>query len=150
MRNISNLERFLLAHPVMYSAFKPKAEIYSVKDYRTKTRNIVAVSVIAQKVIQPVHNAFFGNKPSFDFDDLQSYPRGSMPAKGTNTNLQGHSFGEGGMTRLLNRVCRTKEGEVGIYFMSDNLFVFTRVDSRVIWMSLDVSKMEGSHTPRDI
>jgi hypothetical protein len=126
LSNVNNLDKFLPEHPVMFSAFKPKAEIYAVKDYRTKTRNIVALSVIAQKVIQPVHNAYFGNKPAFDFDDFKSYPRGQMPAVGTNINLQGHNYADGNMSRLLNRVCRSKEGDVGIHFMSDNLFVFGR------------------------
>lgn len=34
--------------------------------------------------------------------------------------------------------------------MSDNLFVFNKIDGKIQWGSFDVSKMEGSHDVRDI
>lgn len=79
--------RFLTNHPLMLATLKPKAEVYKVSDYRTKTRNIVAVPVTAQKLIQPVSNAFFKNKRPFSFNDFRAYDRGSMPSPGTNINL---------------------------------------------------------------
>lgn len=68
--------RALENHPVLLALIKPKAEIYLKADLRKKTRNIIATSVVAQKLIQPVHNAFFHNKTPFKFDDFKGYPRG--------------------------------------------------------------------------
>lgn len=63
----------------MLGVLKPKAEVYDNIDYRRKTRNIAAIPAPAAKVSQLFHNAFYGNKPNFDWDDFKSYPRGTGP-----------------------------------------------------------------------
>jgi len=115
----------------MLATLKPKAEVYDASEYRSKTRNIAAIPVTAQKLIQPVSNAFFKNKKPFNFSDFQAYDRGEMPPIGTNINLQGMSFADGAASHVAQTLNSLEDGQHGIFFMSDNLFVFNKIDGRV-------------------
>jgi len=65
-------------------------------------------------------------------------------------NLQGMSFAHNACEKIIKTLLNLKEGDHGIYFMSDNLFVFNRIGGKVQWGSFDVSKMEGSHDTKDL
>jgi len=43
----NGFQLFLENHPAMLALIKPKAEIYPKSELRTKTRNIIATSVVA-------------------------------------------------------------------------------------------------------
>lgn len=60
------------------------------------------------------------------------------------------SFANGGASKIVASLLNMKDGNHGIYFMSDNLFVFNKLNGVVKWGSFDVSKMEGSHDERDL
>lgn len=81
-------------HTAMLGTLKPKAEVYENVERMAKTRNIAAIPAPCAKVAQLMHNAFYGNKPNFSWDDFTSFPRGTGPDQPINLNLQGFTIAD--------------------------------------------------------
>jgi len=46
-------------------------------------------------------------------------------------NLQGMSFANNACEQIVNTLLSLNEGDHGIYFMSDNLFIFNKINGKV-------------------
>ena len=67
-----------------------------------------------------------------------------------NYNLKGLSFTNSIYTRFAEMVLAAEEGDIGMWYMADNLFCAQKHGGRVKWISVDGVKMENSHHRDDV
>lgn len=128
-------------HPLMVQAMKPKAEVYSIAERFTKTRNIYALSAPVTILLNAVQHPIFKGRPHFKPEDLRLYS-GVIPPG--NYNLMGWSFADSFMDIVFTELPKGGDG-TGIFFYADNLYIVVKRQGKVKWASLDGSKMECSH-----
>lgn len=67
-----------------------------------------------------------------------------------NYNLKGLSFTNSTYTSFAHMVLNSQHGDLGMWFMADNMFMAQNVGGNVQWISTDGEKMENSHHPKDV
>jgi len=114
---------------------KPKAEVYKVAEYRTKTRNIFECNsfsqIMAQMILKPTHA---DTKSFVDDDEVWS--------------MIGWSMYSGGMDKLVKRVQAKPLTFCAAY--SDNIYLTGMVGEDPSFISMDGEKMEATITKGDV
>jgi len=127
---------------------KPKAEVYERGDYQTKTRNYQSLSTPLAIFFQLIQNPVFNNRHKPQMDNIPVFDK-PLQNQYLNLNMSGYSMTNNFYHKLYLKMKEMKDRQSMIMFMSDNLWICSKNDDQVTWISLDGEKMECSHDDED-
>lgn len=120
--------------------------MYKRTEYDTKTRNICALNQPVTFLLQCFSNPFFKSLPPFQKEDIKFF-KGEIPEG--NYNLMGWSPVNGFFQEFIDKADQAPEGANFITFYADNLYLASKRDGEIVYVSADGEKMENSHDVPD-